>query len=65
MGKLLTKCLCPPRLSVSQAVIAAWITFIAFSLGCGLAQSIKQLIVMRTLQGVGGSGLYSMTNLSK
>ncbi|KPM40058.1 hypothetical protein AK830_g6477 [Neonectria ditissima] len=43
------------------AFIAAYIIFVAFSLGCGFAQSLNQLIAFRVLQGVGGSGLYSLT----
>ena len=44
-------------------VIAAWAQFTAFSLGCGLATSLNQLIAFRALQGVGGSGLYSLCNV--
>jgi MFS family permease len=44
-----------------NAYIAAFIIFFAFSLGCGFAQSLNQLIACRTLQGVGGAGLYSLT----
>lgn len=40
---------------------AAFSIFSAFSLGCGLAQTLDQLIAFRALQGIGGSGLYSMT----
>jgi len=43
------------------AFLAAYILFIGFSLGCGASQSLAQLIVNRALQGVGGSGLYSLT----
>ncbi|KAF1843084.1 MFS multidrug transporter-like protein [Cucurbitaria berberidis CBS 394.84] len=43
-----------------NAYIAAAIIFLAFSLGCGFVQSLDQLIAMRALQGVGGSGLYSV-----
>ncbi|CRG90841.1 putative MFS-type transporter C1399,02 [Talaromyces islandicus] len=43
-----------------NAFVAAYILFFAFSLGCGFAQSLSQLIVCRTLQGIGGSGLYSL-----
>ncbi|KAF1968563.1 MFS multidrug transporter-like protein [Bimuria novae-zelandiae CBS 107.79] len=39
---------------------AASVLFLAFSLGCGWAQDLNQLIAFRTLQGVGGSGLYSI-----
>ena len=42
------------------AVIIAYVFFAAFSLGGGLAQSLNQLIALRVLQGIGGSGLYSM-----
>ena len=42
------------------AVIIAYVLFAAFSLGGGLAQTLNQLIALRVLQGVGGSGLYSM-----
>ena len=44
-------------------VVAAWAIFTAFSLGCGLATSLNQLIAFRALQGVGGSGLYSLCNV--
>lgn len=44
-----------------NAFAVAFIIFIAFSLGCGFAKSLDQLIVFRVLQGVGGSGLYSLT----
>ena len=43
-----------------EATIIAWIFFGAFSLGSGLATTLNQLIGFRVLQGVGGSGLYSM-----
>lgn len=39
-----------------HAFIAAYILFFAFSLGCGFAQNIYQLIAFRSVQGVGGSG---------
>lgn len=42
------------------AVIIAYVLFAAFSLGGGLAQTLNQLIALRLLQGIGGSGLYSM-----
>ncbi|KAH8692258.1 putative MFS multidrug transporter [Talaromyces proteolyticus] len=43
-----------------EATIIAWIFFGAFSLGSGLAKTLNQLIGFRLLQGIGGSGLYSM-----
>lgn len=43
-----------------SAVILAYVLFAAFSLGGGLAQTLNQLIAFRVLQGIGGSGLYSM-----
>ena len=43
----------------------AWCIFTTFSLGGGLARSMKQLITFRALQGLGGSGLYSLSNVGK
>ncbi|KAK3353521.1 major facilitator superfamily transporter [Lasiosphaeria hispida] len=43
------------------AYLAAYFIFVAFSLACGFAQSLNQLIAFRALQGIGGSGLYSLT----
>ncbi|KAI9049749.1 hypothetical protein LZ554_005901 [Drepanopeziza brunnea f. sp. 'monogermtubi'] len=44
-----------------NAYMAAFIIFLAFSIGCGFAQTLTQLIAFRVLQGIGGSGLYSLT----
>ncbi|KLU85967.1 hypothetical protein MAPG_04986 [Magnaporthiopsis poae ATCC 64411] len=44
-----------------DAFLAAFVVFLAFSIGCGCAQSLEQLLVCRALQGVGGSGLYSLS----
>ena len=38
------------------AFMISFVIFIAFSIGCGFASSLKQLIVCRALQGLGGSG---------
>ncbi|OAQ96546.1 hypothetical protein LLEC1_02348 [Akanthomyces lecanii] len=44
-----------------NAFILAYVIFFAFSLASGFAQSLRQLIAFRTIQGIGGSGLYSLT----
>ncbi|GAP83616.1 putative major facilitator superfamily transporter [Rosellinia necatrix] len=44
-----------------NAFLISYIIFIAFSLGCGFAQNLWQLIAFRAIQGLGGSGLYSIT----
>jgi MFS family permease len=42
-------------------VFIAFTIFTTFSLACGLARTLIQLIIFRALQGIGGSGLYAMT----
>ncbi|KAK0100589.1 hypothetical protein ONS95_007046 [Cadophora gregata] len=44
-----------------NAYVAAFVIFLAFSIGCGFAKTLDQLIALRILQGIGGSGLYSLT----
>ncbi|KAF7560248.1 hypothetical protein G7046_g3916 [Stylonectria norvegica] len=44
-----------------HAFVAAYVLFFAFSLACGFAKSDIQLFVFRAIQGIGGSGLYSLT----
>ncbi|KAI0450863.1 major facilitator superfamily transporter [Xylaria acuta] len=43
------------------AFLISYIIFIAFSIGCGFARNLEQLIAFRAIQGLGGSGLYSIT----
>ena len=44
-----------------NAFVAAFAIFFSFSLGCGFSQSMNALIACRALQGIGGSGLFSVT----
>ncbi|EGX95783.1 MFS multidrug transporter, putative [Cordyceps militaris CM01] len=44
-----------------NAFYLAYFLFLSFSMGSGFAQNIQQIIALRTLQGIGGSGLYSLT----
>ncbi|PSR88562.1 major facilitator superfamily domain-containing protein [Coniella lustricola] len=44
--------------------LSSWLLFAAFSLGCGFATTMSQLIVFRALQGIGGSGLYSLSQIA-
>ncbi|KAI0203864.1 major facilitator superfamily transporter [Astrocystis sublimbata] len=44
-----------------NAFLISYVIFIAFSIGCGFAKSLDQLIAFRAIQGLGGSGLYSIT----
>ncbi|CAK7568172.1 MAG: hypothetical protein SEPTF4163_006155 [Sporothrix epigloea] len=44
-----------------NAYLAAFVIFFGSSIGCGFAQSLHQLIALRATQGIGGSGLYSLS----
>ncbi|KAL4922920.1 MFS general substrate transporter [Aspergillus aurantiobrunneus] len=41
-------------------LVAAMVMFLAFSGGCGGAKTTSQLIILRTFQGIGGGGIFSM-----
>ncbi|KAK3338182.1 major facilitator superfamily domain-containing protein [Neurospora tetraspora] len=43
-----------------RAFTAAYVLFVAFSIGCAGANTFTQLLICRAFQGVGGSGLYSL-----
>lgn len=40
-----------------NAFLAAFVLFFSFSLGCGFSSNMTALLVCRTFQGIGGSGL--------
>ncbi|TDZ25125.1 putative transporter [Colletotrichum orbiculare MAFF 240422] len=44
-----------------NAFLASFVIFFGFSLGCGCSRSMEELIACRAMQGLGGSGLYSIT----
>ncbi|KAF2684683.1 MFS general substrate transporter [Lentithecium fluviatile CBS 122367] len=48
-------------LGLKTTLLACNVIFLVFSLACGGAKSMTQLIVFRAFQGIGGSGLYSLT----
>lgn len=45
-------------------LLFSWLIFVAFSYGCGVARDMTTLIVCRAFQGLGGSGLYSLAQVS-
>ncbi|OCL11589.1 MFS general substrate transporter, partial [Glonium stellatum] len=47
-------------LGAKTVLLACNIIFLVFSMACGAAQTMNQLIVFRAFQGIGGSGLYSL-----
>lgn len=44
-------------------LILSWVIFIGFSMGCASSKSMIALIVCRAFQGIGASGLYSLTQI--
>ncbi|CAG7971391.1 unnamed protein product [Penicillium salamii] len=46
-----------------STTITALVILLAFSIGCGCAQTVNQLIIFRAFQGIGGAGAYALTIL--
>ncbi|KAF6826835.1 MFS multidrug transporter [Colletotrichum musicola] len=44
-------------------LFTSWGTFLIFSAGCTGAKSMSALIIFRALKGIGGAGLYSLTQI--
>ncbi|XP_044721573.1 major facilitator superfamily domain-containing protein [Hirsutella rhossiliensis] len=44
-------------------LLLSWIIFMGFSLGCASARDMTALITCRAFQGIGASGLYTLTQL--
>ena len=42
-------------------ILTSFLFFTCFSFAAGFAQTVEQLTIFRTLQGVGGTGLYALT----
>ncbi|KAL4909665.1 hypothetical protein BDW74DRAFT_173160 [Aspergillus multicolor] len=55
---------CGDIFGVKPSLLCSLIVFVAFSGGCGGAQSMNQLIICRAFQGVGASGVYTLTLFS-
>ncbi|KAF2809906.1 MFS general substrate transporter [Mytilinidion resinicola] len=46
---------------IKTVILTCAFIFLVFSMACGGAQTMNQLIVFRAFQGIGGSGMYSLT----
>jgi MFS family permease len=49
--------------SRKSLLLLGLILFTTFSIACGVAQTMTQLIIFRAFQGIGGSGIYSMVSV--
>ncbi|BCS18428.1 uncharacterized protein APUU_11256S [Aspergillus puulaauensis] len=55
---------CGDIFGVKPSLLCSLVFFIAFSGGCGGAQTLNQLIVFRAFQGIGAAGVYTLTLFS-
>ncbi|PHH69638.1 hypothetical protein CDD82_7625 [Ophiocordyceps australis] len=46
-----------------NAFVTAHVLFLGSSLGCGFSHNLTQLVVFRTFQGLGGSGLFALSTV--
>ncbi|KAL2810109.1 major facilitator superfamily domain-containing protein [Aspergillus granulosus] len=55
---------CGDIFGIKPSLLCSLIFFTGFSGGCGGAQSMNQLIICRAFQGIGASGVYTLTLFS-
>ncbi|KAI0379177.1 MFS general substrate transporter [Hypomontagnella monticulosa] len=46
-----------------EMLCCSWVLFVGFSVGCARSTTMTQLIVCRAFQGMGGAGLYSLSQI--
>jgi MFS family permease len=46
-------------IGLRYALLLSYSLFLAFSAACGFAKDVNQLILFRTFQGIGGSGVWT------
>ncbi|KAI1473664.1 MFS general substrate transporter [Daldinia eschscholtzii] len=46
-----------------EMLCCSWILFTGFSIGCARSTTMSQLIICRAFQGMGGAGLYSLSQI--
>lgn len=66
----LTSCVCQPLFSLSSDIfgrkLAPWVAEFAFTVGCitaALSHAFLQMLVGRSIQGIGGGGIMSLTEV--
>lgn len=57
-GFIVTSTVLSDIIGQRYALLFFYSLFLAFSAACGFAKDVNQLILLRTFQGIGGSGLW-------
>ncbi|KIA75759.1 hypothetical protein HK57_00439 [Aspergillus ustus] len=55
---------CTDVFGLKASLLSALLLFVAFSGGCGAVRTMDQLIICRAFQGIGGSGVFSLSLFS-
>ncbi|KAF9885221.1 hypothetical protein FE257_000581 [Aspergillus nanangensis] len=55
---------CTDIFGFKSSLLSSLFLFVVFSGGCGAVQTMNQLIICRAFQGIGGSGVFSLSLLS-
>ncbi|KAL2793730.1 major facilitator superfamily domain-containing protein [Aspergillus keveii] len=55
---------CTDVFGLKASLLSSLLIFVAFSGGCGAVRTMNQLIICRAFQGIGGSGVFSLSLFS-